>query len=177
MHIVLVTTNAFEEKRLAEEIENLLLIRGFEVQVRVGDFPGVLLVQSRSADPLKLANVLVNLAPVRRRARSIVPLIGWTYLDCLDYTCVFVTVVEDLLPRLGADFSNKCVCVRCRFRGFRGEHRTEMLLGEYLRRTFSNVKVRLSNPDVVLLVEVIRELCGIYLGPPSSSVLLYRGIT
>lgn len=177
VHIVVVTTEAFEEKRLAEEIENLLLLKGIEAQVRIGDFPGVLLVTSSSVDSLKLANTLINLAPVKRRARSIVPLMKWTYLDCLDYTCVFVSVIEDILPRINIDLSGKRVCIRCRFRGFRGEHRAEMLLGEYLRRTFPNLRVSLTNPDVVLLVETVRELCGVYLGRPDSSVLLYRGIT
>jgi len=172
---VLVTTDAFKEKRVANEIENILAMRGLEVTARLFEgYSGVLLVECSSMSSLDLSRTMLNIAHVRRIVRSVVPMAREYMLDNMSYEDVFVLIVEDFLPRVDLDvLRTRTFCVRCRFRGMRGESRCEKLLGYYIKRTVPEAKVDLRRPDYVLLVETVGKWCGVYFGLNDRSLLLY----
>ncbi len=172
---VLITTGAFQERRAANEVENILAMRNIEVTTRLFEgFSGVLLVESQDMDSLELSRVLLNTAHVRRIVKSIVPILVEFELNDTSYESVFVLVLEHFLPRVCLDvLRGRTFCVRCRFRGMRGEARCERLLGYYIKRVVPDSKVNLKRPDYVLLVETVGLWCGVYFGRNDKSILLY----
>ncbi len=175
---VLITTEAFRERKVAEEIENLLAMRGIEVSTKIFErFPGVLLVESRHLDSVRLSRVMINTAHIRRIVKKVIPVLRDYMLESPSYVDVTVLILEDFLPRVDlCALRGKTFCVRCRFRGVRGETYCEKLLGYYVKRVVPEARVSLEEPEYVLLVELVGEWCGVYFGPNDRSVLLYPDV-
>jgi len=174
---VLVTTDAFKEKKVSSEIENILLARGVECEAKIfPQNPGVVLIVSRELSSIDLARTMLSIAHVRRIVRSVVPLLAWGFYDVRSFEDVVVIVIEDFLPRLWSDkYSASRIAVRCRFRGIRGESRAEKIIGYYIcERLCRTCKIDLESPNVLVLVEQVCELCGAYVGHPDKSILMYR---
>ncbi len=175
--LVIVTTEAFRERRAAEEIESLLLVRGVECRTRTFDkAPGVVLITSEREPSLELARKMLSIAHIRRLIKSLVPLLRWIYSEFRGFEDVAVTVIEEFLPFLWRrEYRNVRIAVRCRFRGIRGESRVERIVGYYIcRRLCDSCSIDLKRPDILVLIEQVRDLCGAYVGPVDRSVLLYR---
>jgi len=174
---VLVTTDAFREKRAASEIEDLLLARGIECEARIFQKnPGVIVVIARDISSKDLAKIMMNISHIRRMIRSLVPLLAWGSYDVRSFEDIAVIAIEDFLPRLWRDdYSNSRIAVRCRLRGIRGESRVEKIIGYYIcERLCSTCRVDLERPHVLVLIEQVCELCGAYVGYPDKSILMYR---
>jgi len=175
--VVLLTTEAFRERKVAEEIESLLLARGVECYARTFEnAPGVVLVLSRDLSSRDLSRIMLSMAHVRRLARSVVPLLVWTTADLKGFEDVVVIVIEQFLPLLWSDtYEGSRIAVRCRFRGMRGESRAERIIGYYIcQRLCNTCRIDLERPSVLVLVEQVCELCGAYVGYPDRSILMYR---
>ncbi len=174
---VLVTTEAFREKKVASEIENVLLARGVECEARTfPQNPGVVVVFSRGTCSIELAKIMMSIAHIRRIVRSLVPLLSWGLYDVKRFEDIVVIVIEDFLPKLWRDnYENSRVAVRCRFRGIRGESRAEKIIGYYIcERLCRSCRIDLERPNVLVLIEQVCELCGAYVGYPDKSILMYR---
>ncbi len=174
MGLVLVTVEAFQEKRVSEEICSLLMLRNVYTNYRTFEkYPGIILLES-NLDSIVTSRIMLSIAHVRRVVKSVVPLVWVRFNKFRSYEDVIVQVIEDLLPRIDIDkLNSERVAIRCRFRGIRGEHRAEMIIGAYLRRIV-NLKISLENPTYLILIEQVGELCGAYVGHPDKSILVYR---
>jgi len=178
MGTVLVTVDAFQEKKYASEITDLLLIRGVKSTYQIFDkYPGVIVFRSDEVNSIDLSKIMLSIAHVRRIVKSVVPLVWSSYGEFRSYEDIAVLIIEDFLPRIDIEmFNSKKVVVRCRFRGLKGEHRVEMIVGAYLKRLV-NFRVSFEDPDYLILIEQVGELCGVYVGHPDKNILMYRPYT
>ncbi len=167
---VLLTVKPFSEARIAEEIRNYVYVRfGVEVRVITTRYAGVLIVESDKMSSLELAKIVRGSAPIARLVRKVVPITLEVNVERADDV---VRAVERA-PVREALSTCRSFAVRCKFRGFRGEHAAEKRIGDVIK-SLTGLSVNLRDPDCIVIVECIDRWCGVYMGRLSSDIVRIR---
>ncbi|OYT25961.1 MAG: hypothetical protein B6V02_02610 [Thermoprotei archaeon ex4572_64] len=156
---IIITTMAFKEKFLAEEIKEYLYLRGLsniEYQV-FNNMPGILIIDS-SISSIELARIMLS-SPLSRYFSRLVPILYETkFSKPEELANTILKEFRELLLRCSS------FVVRCKLRSINAsDSEYERIIGEIIRNEV-NLKVNCESPNCIVIIECIEEWCGVYVG-------------
>ncbi len=156
---IIITTIAFKEKPLAEEIREYLYLRGLcNIEYQVFDnMPGILIINS-SISSIELARVILN-SPLSRYFSRLVPILYETKFSKPEELAN--TILKEF-----REFLSRCsdFVVRCKLRNIdASDSEYERIIGEIIRNEVK-LKVSCEAPSCIVIIECIEKWCGIYVG-------------